>query len=56
MDSSVPTILHPQAQVPSSPSLLLSFIVEFVLYLSCEKDENKQKENGFGPFKKSRGC
>ena len=31
--------------------MLLSFIV-FVLYLSCEKNENKQKEAGFGPFKK----
>ena len=29
--------------------MLLSFIV-FVLYLSCEKNENKQKEAGFGPF------
>ena len=26
-----------------------SFIV-FVLYLSCEKSQNKQKEAGFGPF------
>ena len=23
-----------------------------MLYLSCEKHENKQKEAGFGPFKK----
>ena len=23
-----------------------------MLYLSCEKNENKQKETGFGPFKK----
>ena len=22
----------------------------FMLYLSCEKNENKQKEAGFGPF------
>ena len=30
----------------------ISFIVKFVLYLSlfCEKNENKQKEAGFGPF------
>ena len=27
--------------------------VEYVLYLSCEKNENKQKETGFGPFKKT---
>ena len=31
--------------------MLLSFIV-CVLYLSCEKNENNQKEAGFGPFKK----
>ena len=23
-----------------------------MLYLSCEKNKNKQKEAGFGPFKK----
>ena len=28
-----------------------SFIVKCVLYLSCEKNKNKQKEAGFGPFK-----
>ena len=27
-------------------------IVKVVLYLSCEKNENKQKEAGIGPFKK----
>ena len=33
-------------------SMLLSFIVKFVLYFSCEKNENKQKEVvGFGPYK-----
>ena len=32
--------------------MLLSFIVKFMMYLSCEKNENKQKEAGFGPFKK----
>ena len=31
--------------------MLLLFKV-FVLYLSCEKNENRQKEAGFGPFKK----
>ena len=30
--------------------MLSSFIVKFVPYLSCEKNENKQKEAGFGPF------
>ena len=29
--------------------MLLSVIVIFVLYLSYEKNENKQKEAGFGP-------
>ena len=51
MDSSAPTILLPRVRVPSTPSTLFSFIV-FVLYLSCEKNENKQKGAGFGPFKK----
>ena len=30
--------------------MLLSFMVKFVLYWSCEKNQNKQKEAGFGPF------
>ena len=51
LDSSVPTILLPQDRVPSTPSTLLSFIV-FMIYLSCEKDENKQKEAGLAHFKK----
>ena len=51
MDSSALTILLPRVRIPCTPSMLLSFIV-FVLYLSCEKNENKQKEAGFGPFKK----
>ena len=33
--------------------MLLLFIV-FVLYLSCEKNENKQKEAGIGPFLKKQ--
>ena len=32
--------------------MLSSFIVKFVPYLSCEKNENKQKEAVFGPFLK----
>ena len=52
VDSSAPTILPPQVRVPSMPSMLLPFIVKFVLYLSCEKNENKQKEAGLGPFLK----
>ena len=46
VDSSAPTILPPQVRVPSKPSMLLPFIVKFVLYLSCEKNENKQKNMG----------
>ena len=53
MDSSAPTILPPRVRVPSTPSMLLSFIV-FGLYLSCEKGENKLKEVGFGPLFKKR--
>ena len=49
MDLSVPTILLPRVRVQSIPSMLLSIVV-FVLYLSSEKNENKQKEAGFGPF------
>ena len=41
---------HPGVRVPSTPSMLLSFIVKFVLFLSlyCEKEPYKQKEAGFG--------
>ena len=53
VDSSVPAILPSWVQVPNTPSMLLSFKV-FVLYLSCEKKENKHKEAGFGPFKKNQ--
>ena len=51
--SSVPTILPPWIRVQSTPSTLLSFVV-FVLFLPCEKDENKPKEAGFGPLKKNQ--
>ena len=40
---------HPQVRIPSTPPTLLSFKV-FVLYVSCEKNENKQREVVFGPF------
>ena len=48
-----PSILPSLVRVPSTPFMLLPFLVKFVLYLSlhCEKNENKQKEAGFGPFK-----
>ena len=42
VDSSEPTILPPQVQVPSTPSMLLSFIgSQICANLSCEKNENK---------------
>ena len=44
-DSSEPTILSSWVRVQSTPCTLL-----FVLYLSCEKNENKQKKTRFGPF------
>ena len=44
--------LAARIRVPSPPSTLLSFTVKFVLHLSCEKNENKQKEAVFGPFLK----
>ena len=47
---SMPTILPPRVRIPNTPSMLLSFIVKFVLYLSCERNQNKQKEAGLGPF------
>ena len=42
---------HPGApgSSPKHTIYAFSFIV-FVLYLSCEKNENKQKEAGFGLF------
>ena len=46
VESSVPTS---RVRVPSTPSTLLSFLV-FVLYLSCEKNENNQKEGGLAHF------
>ena len=52
VDLSEPTILRPRVRVPSTPSMLSSFIVNFLLYLSCEKKENKQKEVEFGHLKK----
>ena len=50
VDSTAPTILPPRVRVPSMPPTLLLFIVKFVLYMSGEKNENKQKEAEFGPF------
>ena len=55
VDSSVPSILPSRVWLPSMPSMLFSFIVKFVLYLSmqCEKRTKiNKKEAGFGPIKK----
>ena len=43
---SMPTVLRSQVRIPSTPSMLFPFIVNFCLYLSlCRgKDENKPKE------------
>ena len=49
VDSSVSAILPPQVRVPCTPSMLLS-LIEFVLYLSCEKNENKQKGGRVWPL------
>ena len=44
----MPSILPPWVRVvPSTPSMLLSIYTWFV---SCRKDENKQKEAEIGPF------
>ena len=37
---------------PSTPSTLLSFKVNFLLYLSCENNENKQKRGRVWPILK----
>ena len=54
MDSSAPAILLPRVCVPSTPTTLLSIYIVQIVYLSfeleCEKNENKQKEAGIGPF------
>ena len=45
---------HPAAPSLSPKHAIYAFpFIEFVLYLSCEKNENKQKEAWFGSFKKT---
>ena len=45
--------LHPTTPGSSPKHIIYTFsFIVFVLYLSCEKNENKQKEVGFGPFLK----
>ena len=52
----MPSILLPWVRVPSTPSTLFSTYIAQIVCLSfeleCEKNENKQKEAGNGPFKK----
>ena len=49
--SSAPTILRLWVRIPSTPSTLFQFVL---LRLQHEKDENKQKKAGIGPFFKNR--
>ena len=47
--------LFPAAQGSSPKHAIYAFsFIVIVLYLSCEKNENKQKEAGFGPFKSNK--
>ena len=52
----MPSILLPWVRVPSTPSTLFSTYIAQIVCLSfeleCEKNENKQKEAGNGPFLK----
>ena len=50
---SAPSIMPPRVRLPSTPSMLLSFKVKFVLVL-WKRTKINQKEAGFGPFFKKR--
>ena len=53
VDLSPLSILPPQVWLPSTPSMLLSFKVKCVLYLSLQcgnRTKINEKEAGFGPF------
>ena len=53
VDLSALSILPPQLRLPSTPATLLSFIVDFVLYLSLKCDKRtkiNKKRPGFGTF------
>ena len=56
VDSSVLSLLPPRVRVTSAPSTLFSIYIVQIVYLSFglewEKNENKQKKAGIGPFKK----
>ena len=49
---SAPTILRPRVWIQSTPSMVISIRVKFVLYLSCKKNENKQKRGRVRHIKK----
>ena len=53
MRSGIICAFHPAALGSSPKHTAIIILVQFVLYLSlhCEKNENKQKDAGFGPFK-----
>ena len=50
MATFAPTFLLPQVWVPGTPLMLYHIQSNLRLYLSCEKNKNKQKEARFGPF------
>ena len=56
VDSSAPSSLWPRVRVPSTPPTHFSIYIVQIEYLSfefeCEKNENKQKVAGIGPFLK----
>ena len=58
VDLSAPSILTSQVWVPSTPSMHFSIYKVQIVYLSreleCENNENKQKEDGIGPFKENQ--
>ena len=58
VDSSAPSILPPRVRLQSTPSTLFSIYIVQIVYLSfeleCEKNKNKQKEAGIGPFFKKQ--
>ena len=47
MDPSAPTCMWPWVRIPKEAQLL-----RFAFQLYCEKDENKQKGAGIGPYLK----
>ena len=52
VDSSAPTILRSRDWIPSTPYMLLHSQILHYTFLSLywEKDENNEKEAGFGPY------